>query len=174
MAIEHLTDEQFQEYLDGNLADESRSVVETHLEVCEHCRDNLRQYQLLYERLGDDSGFSLPADFAAGVVSRIESESAENASSRVWSVIPGFAFIAAIIGTLVYFFGIPSHSHVDSSLTVFFDKIAAVTITPIKGFLTALNIDPQLLVASVLILLSISILDLALKHAKRRPSSMCL
>ena len=174
MAVEHLTDEQFQDYLDGNLTGNDFALVEAHLDACEQCRDNLRQYRLLYERLGDDAGFSLPADFTATVVSRIEQESPETSPSRLWSAVPGFAFVLAIIGTLIYFFGIPTHTRIDSSITPVIDSIVAVTVAPLREALSALNVSPQLLLASVLVLLSIGVLDYLFRHAKRRPSSMCM
>ncbi|MBN2226111.1 MAG: zf-HC2 domain-containing protein [candidate division Zixibacteria bacterium] len=174
MAIEHITDDRFQEYLDGNLTGDALVLFETHLDMCEKCRENLRQYHMLYERLGDDTGFTLPADFAENVVSLIEQESPETSSSRLWSAIPGFAFIAAIIGTLMYFFGIPNHSRIDSSIYPVINSIIATTVTPIREALVKLNINPQLFLASVLVLLSISVLDYLFRHARRRPSSMCL
>lgn len=53
MELRHLTDEEIQDYLDGNVPSGNRYVQE-HLRKCERCRKALLEYQSLYLGLKKD------------------------------------------------------------------------------------------------------------------------
>ena len=76
MAIEHLTDELIQDYLDGNLS-ESAGAIDEHIRSCNSCRAELDRYRSLSTALSEDVGFELSPDFASEVVASIEEKGAE-------------------------------------------------------------------------------------------------
>jgi len=71
MQLKHLTDEEIQDFLDGNLSREIALLTERHLETCPLCRDAVKQYQSIYAGLDDDEGFDLSKGFARSVVNTL-------------------------------------------------------------------------------------------------------
>ncbi len=71
MSIEHLTDEEMQRYLDGNISVEN-DEIRGHLEICQTCQDALELYRQVYAGLTDDRDLLLPGDFARRVTRELE------------------------------------------------------------------------------------------------------
>lgn len=71
MSINHLTDEQIQQYLD-NGPDAIEHSAEKHLEACDRCQMTLKEYQLLYNRLGRETETLLSPNFTSATMARIE------------------------------------------------------------------------------------------------------
>ena len=71
MQLKHLTDEEIQDFMDGNLSREISLLTERHLETCPLCRDAVKQYQSIYAGLDDDEGFDLSKGFARSVVNTL-------------------------------------------------------------------------------------------------------
>jgi hypothetical protein len=74
MQLEHLTDEEIQDYLDENLSGKITLLVRQHLEGCHRCREALKQYQSVYVGLEDEKGFELSKVFARSVVNKLPAE----------------------------------------------------------------------------------------------------
>lgn len=68
--LKHLTDEEIQDYLDGNIISQNE-LIEGHLENCELCQDNLQKYRKLYAELARDVNFALSPHFAETVISKL-------------------------------------------------------------------------------------------------------
>ena len=68
MSLKHLTDEEIQNYLDGNLSREIALLTERHLETCPLCREAVKQYQGVYAGLDEEKGFELSNGFAKSIV----------------------------------------------------------------------------------------------------------
>ncbi|MGB2982199.1 MAG: zf-HC2 domain-containing protein, partial [Candidatus Zixiibacteriota bacterium] len=68
MSLKHLTDEEIQNYLDGNLSRDIALLTERHLETCPLCREAVKQYQGVYAGLDKEEGFELSKGFAKSVV----------------------------------------------------------------------------------------------------------
>jgi len=73
MEYKHLTDEDFQDYLDGNLKGKTEAF-EGHLVWCEICRGNLMAYRNLYSGLGQECEVNLSSDFADSVIAKLAAE----------------------------------------------------------------------------------------------------
>ena len=69
MSIEHISDEQIQEYLDAGCPAEGE--VSTHIASCGDCREEVGQYKALYRALNHDSKISLPDQFAGSTMAKI-------------------------------------------------------------------------------------------------------
>lgn len=68
MQLKHLTDEEIQDFLDGNLSEEITLSIQRHLESCALCRQTVKQYQSVYSGLGREEGFELSKGFAKSIV----------------------------------------------------------------------------------------------------------
>ncbi|MCP4634138.1 MAG: hypothetical protein GY855_14530 [candidate division Zixibacteria bacterium] len=105
MSDMHLTTEQIQSYLDGNL-DCDRSVIEEHLGVCQHCRMELKRFEKLYSALSKDNGFELNPGFAQNVISHVSMiEEADKKSWYVDAIIPVIGAVASM-AVIYYFIGL--------------------------------------------------------------------
>ena len=60
MLVDHLNDDMIQDYLDGNLAGNSRTVFEQHAQECSECREAISMYREMYSGLKFESDFVLP------------------------------------------------------------------------------------------------------------------
>jgi hypothetical protein len=71
MDLNHLSDEQIQDYLD-NPETGNRSGIEIHLHGCSLCRQNLELYRQMYGRLQQDTVPQLSINFSRQVMTRIK------------------------------------------------------------------------------------------------------
>lgn len=71
MSIDHLSDEQIQQYLDSGPSAFGDSA-EKHLEGCHRCQATLKEYQVLYNRLGRETETLLSPNFTSDTMAKIE------------------------------------------------------------------------------------------------------
>jgi anti-sigma factor RsiW len=68
---EHLTSETLQAFLEGELTQEDRAPVETHLASCSRCASELEAWELLFSELDELPGLEPSVDFADRVMAEI-------------------------------------------------------------------------------------------------------
>jgi anti-sigma factor RsiW len=73
MGIKHLSDGQLQAYAE-NSSPANASDIERHLQICRTCQAQLAAYRRIAQQLQNETGFALPENFAASVVSRVMPE----------------------------------------------------------------------------------------------------
>lgn len=95
--MNHLSDEDIQNYLDGNIPDRSASSEE-HLQGCESCRNNLRAYQDLFTRLRDDQAIRLSEGFADSVLAEIPVKAPAKARFNYLNLFLAFLGILVCVG----------------------------------------------------------------------------
>jgi hypothetical protein len=101
--MNHLTDEQIQEFLDNKIGQKTNNVVE-HLETCAHCKKQVEAYKQVFSTLDVEPDFSLPVNFVDKVVSTVETS--EDKKYKKWeSVLLIFSIIQGI-GLAIYFLDI--------------------------------------------------------------------
>jgi hypothetical protein len=158
MPVTHLTDEEIQDYLDGNLSHQSKVFLEAHLETCELCQATLKQYQSLYVGLKQDQEFDLPKTFAKSVLTKLPI--AEKTKSR-------FDYFDILLGILGIFIAtlIASHyldlSSLGERLThiPLPHEIGSWLFDAGKNLVAALNGNLSLLIVGILVLLVTGALD---------------
>jgi len=107
MAIEHLTDEQIQDYLDGNIQ-EGLGEIKEHLAQCEKCRQEVNHYKSLSQALSVEPEFKLSPNFALEVTAGLEEEQAEKFMFRFSKSILWGAGILTLIAFAYRFAGLKS------------------------------------------------------------------
>jgi hypothetical protein len=70
MAVRHMTDNDFQAYLERDNTAEY-TPFDTHLNDCKKCRHELKQYRLLYDGLKQDIGYNLNPGFSDALMTRL-------------------------------------------------------------------------------------------------------
>jgi hypothetical protein len=170
MELRHITDEEIQDYLDGNIPEENKYIQE-HLKACERCRKALLEYQSLYLGLKKDQGFELPASFPKTVISKLPEEEIARSRPKYFE----FAFI--ILGILIAGFVSVQFINFRPLLNI----ISGIQI-PLSGFiytfihsfeilLKTLNINTSLIIFSALTIIIIKVLDYIILHPKQKPIS---
>jgi len=166
--VRHLSDNEIQDYLDGNPV-ENREEIRLHLEICEHCRARMEQYETLVSELGTDDIPELAPDFAASVVDAVEPVETEKSYSRI------FAWLSA---AAAFIFGVVVSIHFMSPSTL---QSITKTLTPknipepsfvskYKEFLACLNLDFTMIVGVGLVLVLIALVD-QLVRRRQKPVS---
>jgi predicted anti-sigma-YlaC factor YlaD len=167
MSLKHLTDEEIQEYLDGNLSPENELLFETHLKICPHCQESLKQYQSLYVDLANDEGFDLPKSFAESVLSRLPAEPEAKSHFKYASIFWTILGIITI-GITFYYVDLKPLGRVISNIFVPQYEFGSELIVSIKNSLVSLNGNLSLLAFAGLTLLIIAALDRALVQPRYR------
>lgn len=82
--MRHLTSEQIQGFLDHGLSSDEASVVQAHLSVCPHCQEELEEWALLFNDLGNLEALAPGPGFAEGVMTSLPSKTSLPARLRHW------------------------------------------------------------------------------------------
>ena len=170
MAIEHLTDEQIQDYLDGNLS-ESAAAIDEHIRSCNSCRAELDRYRSLSTALFEDIGFELSPDFASEVVASIEEKGAERFFFRLSHIILWATGILAGIAILIRFTDIEKAF---SGFAIFGEtgeSFINVIVTSFRNVIQSSGIDLRFAGMIVLVLLGVYLIDRLITRARRNITS---
>jgi anti-sigma factor RsiW len=167
MQLKHLSDEEIQDYLDGNLSEETALRAKGHLQVCQRCREALKQYESLYVGLQGEKGFELSKGFAQAVLRRLPAEGeAESRFSFVNTLLVVLGIIISLGATLYYVDLRPlgrAFSHLLPK-----SQVGLELLDLIEGILLGLNGNLGLLVIAVLALLIMGVLDRIIFQPKYR------
>jgi hypothetical protein len=68
---QHVSEIEFQKYLDHQLTQIKEQQIDQHLSECKNCRQQLLNYQKIYDALRQEPEFELPADFARTIMARL-------------------------------------------------------------------------------------------------------
>ena len=85
-SIKHLTDEDLQEYLDGELSPEGSSTVEAHLRACEDCSARMETWRALFVEIQELPDVALIPDFEPMVLTQLSKRFV--AQNRIRWLIP--------------------------------------------------------------------------------------
>ena len=103
--MNHLTDEQLQDYLDGNIGQTDPAAL--HMDSCPVCRRALEQYKALYAGLESEPDFCLSADFADTVMANLPAEDViiipTRHPIRIRESSIAFVVLAAMVATGIWF-----------------------------------------------------------------------
>lgn len=166
MSKRHLTDDELQSCLGGDFLD-NREWIETHLQVCEHCREALALYQELCSELSRDVGFELPPEFVESVVSRIPEPTAAISRKGFVSLLVSIFGLAAGFTALGYFTDLRPllgfAEHIRQQMT----SLIISVFSSFSLLFSALNVNTHLLLYVAMVLVLTFMLDQILLHKKR-------
>lgn len=167
MQLEHLTDEEIQDYLDGNLSEKITLLVRQHLEECRRCREALKQYQSVYVGLEDEKGFELSKGFARSVINKLPAEGEAKSYSNIFYLLLGMLGVAvSVVITLRYVdlkpFG-KILSHVIPGR-----ELGTGLLDLMKGLLLGMNGNAGFVIIALLTLLFVAGLDRFIFQPKYR------
>jgi anti-sigma factor RsiW len=170
MAVEHLSDDRIQEYLDGVLAPPEHTRVKDHLDSCAQCRQTAGRYRALYHALAEQPAVELSGDFA----DKVTNQAAGCRPSRfnpiwLWPV----AAVAVFVVTHIWFVSL---TPVWTSVEAMFDAQAESLTGMLHKWGSIVNnyaTTGRILLGAALSLLMVAGLD-RLTQAMRRGRAMLL
>ena len=95
--MEHLTEEQLNEYLDELLDESTRREVEAHLAECTDCRANMEGLELVFADLDELPDVQLERDLSSSVLGKLPQEISAPGWTRALA-----AQLGVVAGTLVW------------------------------------------------------------------------
>jgi hypothetical protein len=158
MQLKHLTDEEIQDYLDGNLSGETTLQVREHLQVCRRCREALKQYQSLYVGLEDDAGFELSKGFAKTVVRRLPAEAEAKSHASVLNIVLIVLGVAVSLGFTLYYVDLKPLGKILSGFLPG-PELGRGLLDMVEGLLVGLNGNVEFLAIALLIFFLVAGLD---------------
>ncbi len=168
MATEHLTDEQIQNYLDGNLPHDQLSILTAHIQSCPNCQSELAQYQELYAELKEDVSFDLSMNFSNDVIKTVQAEAKRAYMARLWNLLLPVIGIAVGIGVMIYYVDFkPSMKVFADSLNPgrYFDS---AVLSELSQVLAKLNVNLNIIVFAGLSLLAVILIDYLISRHKEK------
>ncbi|HKK20530.1 MAG TPA: hypothetical protein VJ983_03580 [candidate division Zixibacteria bacterium] len=123
MSVEHISDDQIQDYLDGRDSQRDIALIH-HIRQCDECRAKLHHYKMLYRGLEQSTEIELSEKFTANTMKAIR-VLPEPVARRSWgTLLAGVGALVAMIAATFYFMGttwilnsaesvrqVASHSH---------------------------------------------------------------
>ena len=168
MALNHLTDEQIQEYLDGNVS--KNSWIADHLKSCGDCEAQIVEYSSLYSALEVEEKIGLSANFSDAVVSRITLQASPTPGFQIWQILLATVGLGVGLAAAVYLIGINSFGKLFTSLAEF-GKIFPSVLAVISNYFAGINLNFGLLGLAAFALLFMVFLDHFVFQPKQRPVS---
>lgn len=165
--MKHLSDDQIQAFADNQLLAEEMSVVQSHINLCAHCRQEISLYKTLYQQLENEAGFELTPEFSPSTMKIIEQKSAGNLQEKLFTLFLVFAGIVAVLTTSFYFVDfqtIWTDMKIDSP--TFNTQSIKEWTRIIKTFIPKVNFNYDIIVLGGLVMFSLAVLDRLVLQAR--------
>ncbi|MFP3854928.1 MAG: anti-sigma factor family protein [Anaerolineales bacterium] len=98
---EHFSDEEFYEYLDGELVEMDARRLRVHIKECAQCRQQLAQAEQLFARVESLPELALERDLAPEILQEIEAQEGMSRSLPWWIAAEALAALAVLVGWLI-------------------------------------------------------------------------
>jgi anti-sigma factor RsiW len=169
MQLKHLTDEEIQDFLDGNLSREIALLTERHLETCPLCREAVKQYQSVYAGLDREEGFELSKGFAKSVMKMLPAKEETKTSPDLLNIFLAVLTVVVAAGVTIRYVDLrPLGSALSHILPG--PQLGSGVVAFVEDLLIGLNGNLGLLILGVLTLVIIGGLDRFLLQPRyRRP-----
>jgi hypothetical protein len=167
----HLTEEEIQEYLDGNPST-SAVDIQNHLESCERCSHAMAQYRALYGQLTAEPGYKLSKNFAQSIISKLDAAESSPFSFPLTEIIIIVVGVIIALAAAVYF--VDMKPLLQSFAKISFPRLGLNTslFTPVKNLLNDLNGSLILIPFAGLALLSVALIDRFVHKLKNQKLSI--
>ncbi len=177
MNEKHLTDDQLQEYLDGNLSDSDPCV--RHLKSCPSCQRALDNYRALYGALETEPGFKLSPEFIDKVISQLPEGKTPaiketKGRAKIYDRIIAFASIAAVMAAAFYFINPVTLIKSVFGWTDQSFSSGNQILNSLSGYFSGLGINPMMFLLTALTIITIAVIDYIISRRKLRHKQVSL
>ena len=139
MPLKHLTDDEIQDYLDGNLTQRDWVLAEKHLKTCPLCQEALKQYKALYVGLKHELGFELSQNFAKAVIRRLPAQEEAEPHFDFLNIFLIIFGALSSLGVALYYVNLKTLGKAFSNLLSFQQEFISGILEPIKNLYLGLN-----------------------------------
>jgi hypothetical protein len=171
MAVNHLSDNDIQDFLEGNLKNRDEEI-RLHLNECATCNKKFKEFSVIFNQVKIDTTPALSTSFASKVAAKAFSESEQ--SKKVFSpYIYYFAGLVCLIVAIWYtgiwsIFGRMMSALKITSIADFIGDLIISVLTPLAKML---HIDTAFLAVFILVLIVAVALDYIIRHSRQRTIS---
>lgn len=168
MEHKHLTDDEIQDLLDGNIP-HGETALRHHLDTCEVCTAALEQYKTLTVGLQKEPSFHLSRNFARSIVSKLSPEHPNPSFFMSTDIILIAIGLVLALGAIFYFVDLKPVVEIIARITLPKSALKTTFLTPIKNLLATLNGNVGLLLFAGVALLFVAVVDqiiVKLRHQK--------
>ena len=165
--MKHLTDEEIQNYLDGNLSREIALLTERHLEPCPLCREAVKQYQGVYAGLDQEKGLELSKGFAKSVVKMLPPQGETKSPFDLLNIFLTILGIIVAAGVTIRYVDLRPLGRAFSHILPG-PQLGSGVVAFVEDLLIGLNGNVGLLIAAVFTFLIIGGLDRFLLQPRHR------
>ena len=166
MGSSHITEEDIQNYLDGNPL-RGKEQFHSHLEECVPCQNTVTEYRMLYGDLKKEPEIQLPVSFAMDVVSKMTLQQKTRSRPPVSELFLGIAGFAAAFITAILIVGWNSILNIVNRITLPKIQFNFNILESAKPLLAGLNGHLYLLFFALITLLTVAAVDRYLNRAKQ-------
>lgn len=159
--MKHLSDEEIQDYLDGN-APHKKNTIEDHLKSCVHCQALFNQYQELYIGLKQEPQFKLSEEWTPAIMKKLvlipKTRPLFRFAKNLFLGI-GFLCLTTIAITIAYLFDSNPWKEIYSQFSDLISGLQTIFFVSIDQLLSDLVGKPYLLLFAGLTLLTVAVID---------------
>ena len=154
--MNHLTENEIQDYLDGNLQSDD-TYVKFHLDTCNSCGAQLEQYRALYSDLNADLPLPLSGEFADAVIGKVTAEDKSRFFSFDFLMV--LASVITSLGVVFYYFRNEFSLQSFSGIYAWFETFAPL-YAQIYGLVNSISVTGLTpILFGVLVLLFMGVVD---------------
>ncbi len=166
MGSSHITEEDIQNYLDGNPL-RSKEQFHSHLEECVQCQNRVTEYRMLYGILKNEPEIQLPVSFAMDVVSKMTLLQKTRSRPLVSELFLGVAGFASALITAILIVGWKSILKIVNDIALPKIQFNFNILESAKPLLAGLNGHLYLLFFALITLLTVAAVDRFLRRANQ-------
>jgi len=170
--VKHLTDDEIQGYLDGDLPGRRKECA-AHLEICPDCRLRLDQYRAIAAELKIDRIPALSPNFTASVMAGIGPEKPVTIFPKATVWLSYAALFIFGIAVSIYFMGTSAVKQMVLALAPS-NMTEPSFISTYKSYLAGLDIDISLILTVALVLVVIALIDQMIRRRQHKPISFMI
>jgi len=171
--MRHLSDDEIQDYLDGNLAENDAEIKE-YLQKSEKSRTELARYKTLYNKLAEETDFELSPNFASNVVALTEEQSAEKFFHRISQIVLWAVGIVIGIAAVIRFTDIENYFKGFKEVGVQGEGIFNTIANSFQSLFANSSLNFSLIGAVAFVLLAIFLIDRLIMRARKNITSASL
>jgi len=172
MALEHLTDQNIQDYLDRNLSADQSAKVRQHLNECAACRSQFEVYQKLYSELSAEVSVALSPAFVTAIMQKIQQEAPITFHIKIRDILLSVLGLLFAVSTTFYFVDLKSiYVSIEKSLKPQLQSLQIIFVKAI-ALISELDININLFLFAGLVLLILILTDRLIYRYKDKISSL--
>lgn len=168
MSLSRVSDEEIQEYLDGNLGSREIADLRSRLDNCDKSQEKLREYVYLYKALKCEETHNLSPTLVEAIMENLPPLEELKKKLNVSYIFAGVVGLITLIGLLHYFIDLTPFVKQLAAFPVFHLRLNWDIFNPLVKLIQKLNAEYYLVGFIALVLMLIKVVDFMLLDPEYR------